>query len=133
MPATGAVRAARGLAPEAGLYRLCTGLEAKRKASDDFAALRGADVLARFTEVESGRENERPELAKTLTFAKLNGATLVIDRLSRTAAFLPTLRQSGVRFLACDMPEANDLSLVLWLSLRSRSAARSPRGRRRRW
>jgi DNA invertase Pin-like site-specific DNA recombinase len=90
------------------------GLEAQRKAIDDFAASRGADVLARFTEVESGRKNERPELAKALNLAKLTGATLVIaklDRLSRNAAFLLTLRDSGVRFLACDMPEANDLTV----------------------
>jgi DNA invertase Pin-like site-specific DNA recombinase len=90
------------------------GLEAQRKAIDDFAASRRADVLARFTEVESGRKNERPELQKALTLAKLTGATLVIaklDRLSRNAAFLLTLRDSGVRFLACDMPEANDLTV----------------------
>ena len=89
-------------------------LEAQRRAIDDFAASRGADVLARFTEVESGRKNERPELGKALNLAKLTGATLVIaklDRLSRNAAFLLTLRDSGVRFLACDMPEANDLTV----------------------
>ncbi|WP_241239690.1 recombinase family protein [Silicimonas algicola] len=90
------------------------GLEAQRKAIDDFAASRGADVLARFTEVESGRKNERPELAKALILANLTGATLVIaklDRLSRNAAFLLTLRDSGARFAACDMPEANDLTV----------------------
>lgn len=94
--------------------RLGLGLEAQRKAIDDFAASRGADVLARFTEVESGRKNDRPELVKALTLAKLTGATLVIaklDRLSRNAAFLLTLRDSGVRFLACDMSEANDLTV----------------------
>jgi len=60
------------------------------------------------------RKNERPELAKVLTFARLAGATLVIaklDRLSCNAAFLLTLRDSGVRFVACDMPEANDLTV----------------------
>lgn len=40
------------------------GLEAQRKVIDDFAASRGADVPARFTEVESGRKADRPELAK---------------------------------------------------------------------
>ena len=34
-----------------------------------------------------------------------------LDRLSRNAAFLLTLRDSGVRFLACEMPEANDLTV----------------------
>ncbi len=90
------------------------GLAAQRKAIDDFAEARGAAVLARFTEVESGRKDERPELAKALNLARLTGATLVIaklDRLSRNAAFLLTLRDSGSRFLACDMPEANDLTV----------------------
>lgn len=90
------------------------GIEAQRKAIDDFAASRNADVTARFTEVESGKRADRPELLKALNLAKLTGATLVIaklDRLSRNAAFLLTLRDSGVRFLACDMPEANDLTV----------------------
>ena len=90
------------------------GLDAQRKTIDDFAASRDADLLARFTEIESGRKNDRPELANALNLAKLTGATLVIaklDRLSRNAAFLLTLRDSGVEFLACDMPEANDLTV----------------------
>ncbi|OWU81703.1 resolvase [Oceanicola sp. 22II-s10i] len=90
------------------------GFEAQRKAIDDFAASRGADVIGRFTEVESGRRADRPELAKALDLARLTGATLIIaklDRLSRNAAFLLTLRDSGARFLAVDMPEANDLTV----------------------
>jgi DNA invertase Pin-like site-specific DNA recombinase len=90
------------------------GLEAQRKAIDDFAASRSADVIARFTEIESGRNPDRPELGKALHLAKVTGATLVIaklDRLSRNAAFLLALRDSGVSFLAADMPEANDLTI----------------------
>lgn len=90
------------------------GLEAQRKTIQDFATSRGADVLARFTEVESGKRANRPELAKALHLAKLTGATLVIaklDRLSRNAAFLLTLHDCGVRFVVVDMPEANDLTM----------------------
>jgi DNA invertase Pin-like site-specific DNA recombinase len=90
------------------------GLEAQRKVIEDFAASRGAEVLARFTEVESGRKADRPELAKALHLAKVTGATLVIaklDRLSRNAAFLLALRDSGAKFIAVDMPEANDLTV----------------------
>ena len=74
----------------------------------------GAHLLARFTEVESGKSAVRPQLQAALHLAKVTGATLVIaklDRLSRNAAFLLALRDSGVRFLACDMPQANDLTV----------------------
>lgn len=90
------------------------GFEAQRKVIEEFAVSRGAEVLARFTEVESGRKADRPELAKALHLAKVTGATLVIaklDRLSRNASFLLALRDSGVRFVAVDMPEANDLTV----------------------
>lgn len=90
------------------------GLEAQRAAIDAFAERTGSTVTARFTEVESGRKNDRPEMAKALDLARLTGATLVIaklDRLSRNAAFLLTLRDAGVRFVACDMPEANNLTV----------------------
>jgi DNA invertase Pin-like site-specific DNA recombinase len=78
------------------------------------ASSRGAEVIARFTEVESGRLADRPELDRALHLAKVTGATLLIaklDRLSRNTAFLLTLRDGGVRFLAADMPEANDLTV----------------------
>ncbi len=63
--------------------------------------------------MEGGRKYP-PELGKALHLAKVTGATLVIaklDRLSRNAAFLLTLRDSGVRFAAVDLPEANDLTV----------------------
>ena len=90
------------------------GLEAQRNAIDGFAASRGAEVFARFTEVESGKTPNRPQLTAAIQLARLTGAILVIaklDRLSRNAAFLLTLRDSGVHFLAVDMPEANDLTI----------------------
>lgn len=90
------------------------GLEAQRKAIDDYARTRNGTILAHFTEVESGGKADRPELSKALDLARLTGAMLVIaklDRLSRNAAFLLTLRDSGVRFVACDLPEANNLTV----------------------
>jgi DNA invertase Pin-like site-specific DNA recombinase len=90
------------------------GLEAQRSAIGAYAAQRPAKVIETFTEVESGKVNTRPELLKALHLAKVTGATLVIaklDRLSRNAAFLLTLRDSGVRFVAADMPDANDLTV----------------------
>lgn len=90
------------------------GLEAQEAAVLAFVSGRGAEakLLASFTEVESGKNDERPELAKALKQAKLTGATLLIaklDRLSRDAHFLLGLQKAGVRFVAADMPEANEM------------------------
>lgn len=90
------------------------GLEAQQAAIAAYAAQRHGQVIETFTEIESGKLNARPELAKALHLAKVTGSTLVIaklDRLSRNAAFLLTLRDSGVKFIAADMPDANDLTV----------------------
>ncbi|ULL01233.1 recombinase family protein [Bradyrhizobium sp. I71] len=90
------------------------GLEAQEAAIQEFARSRGARIIREYTEVESGKTNERPQLAAALHHAKVTGATLVIaklDRLSRSASFTLTLRDSGVKFVCCDMPEANDLTI----------------------
>ena len=90
------------------------GLEAQMAAIADYAARVGAGVIKSFTEIESGKHNQRPELDKALHLAAVTGATLVIaklDRLSRNAAFLMTLKDSGVRFVAADMPDANDFTV----------------------
>ncbi len=90
------------------------GLEAQAAAINAYARHVQGDVKGTFTEVESGKQNARPELAKALHLAKVTGATLVIaklDRLSRNAAFLLALRDSGVRFVAADLPDANELTV----------------------
>jgi DNA invertase Pin-like site-specific DNA recombinase len=69
-------------------------------------------LVEEFVEVESGAKNERPELVKAMALARAHGARLVIaklDRLSRDAAFLLNLQNSGVKFVGADMPEANEL------------------------
>lgn len=91
------------------------GLEAQREAVRQFVAGRGGKIIApEFVEVESGKRNGRPELAKALKRCRVTGATLVVaklDRLSRNAAFLMTLRDSGVEFVAADLPEANTMTV----------------------
>lgn len=90
------------------------GLEAQRSVIEAFASQRHGTLLETFIEIESGKNNNRPELTKALHLAKVTGATLIIaklDRLSRNAAFLLTLRDSGVRFVAADMPDANELTV----------------------
>lgn len=90
------------------------GLEAQRDAVERYAAGIGATVAESFTEVESGKRDDRPKLAQALKLARLTGRRLVIaklDRLSRDAAFLLTLQKAGVDFVAADMPDANALTV----------------------
>ena len=71
-------------------------------------------LIGEFTEVESGKRNERPELVKALAACKRQKAKLVIaklDRLSRNLAFIATLMDSGVEFVAVDNPHANKLTV----------------------
>jgi DNA invertase Pin-like site-specific DNA recombinase len=70
--------------------------------------------LATYTEVESGKHDDRPELVKAMDHAKLTGSTLLIaklDRLCRDAHFLLGLQKAGVAFTACDMPHADQFTV----------------------
>ncbi len=91
------------------------GLEAQRAAVAAFVQGRGGRLLEpEFLEVESGRKSDRVELSKALARSRATGATLIVaklDRLSRNAAFLMTLRDAGVDFVAADLPEANALTV----------------------
>lgn len=90
------------------------GLDAQRQAVAAFLNGGAWSLVAEFTEVESGKDNARPQLAAALAACRLHGARLVIaklDRLSRNAAFLLTLRDGGVRFVAADMPDANEMTI----------------------
>ena len=90
------------------------GLEAQRAAVQ--AHLNGGDwkIVAEVVEVESGRKNDRPALAKALRLCRLHGATRLVaklDRLSRNVAFIANLMEAKVRFTAADMPEADETHL----------------------
>lgn len=88
------------------------GLEAQRKAVLDFLNGGRWTLAAEYVETESGKRSDRPQLLASLAHAKSIGATLVIaklDRLSRDAHFLLGLQRAGVKFVAADMPEANEM------------------------
>ena len=90
------------------------GLEAQEKAVRDY--LNGGEwlLVSEFTEVETGKRNDRPELTKALALCRKHKAKLIIaklDRLSRNLAFIATLMDSGVEFIAVDNPHANKLTI----------------------
>lgn len=91
------------------------GLDAQQAAVQALCKARGLDLIAPpFQDTESGKNSERPGLTKALERCKVTGATLVVaklDRLSRSVAFLAALQDSGAKFIAADMPEANELTV----------------------
>lgn len=91
------------------------GLEAQRAVVRAYVQGKG-ELLEEFTETESGKkaDKKRPKLNKALQQCHLTGATLVIaklDRLARNAHFLLGLKESGVKFVCADVPEANELTI----------------------
>jgi DNA invertase Pin-like site-specific DNA recombinase len=90
------------------------GLEAQQKAVMDYLNGGAWELVGEFTEIESGKHSNRPELAKAITACRKQRARLVIaklDRLSRNLAFIATLMESGVEFVAVDNPTANKLTV----------------------
>ena len=90
------------------------GLEAQRKAVADYLNGGNWQLLAEMVEVESGKKSDRPVLQEAIDLSRATGATLVvakIDRLTRDAAFLLSLRDAGIDFVAADMPDANRLTV----------------------
>src|SRR3981081_2126213 len=90
------------------------GLDAQRKAV--LTHLDGGrwSLVQEFVEVESGKRNDRPELAAALSACKKHNAKLIIAKLyplSRNLAFIATLMDSGVEFIAVDNPHANKLTV----------------------
>jgi DNA invertase Pin-like site-specific DNA recombinase len=103
------------------------GLEAQREAVRRYAEATHSTIKASYTEVESGKRGDRPELLKALAHAKRSKATLVVaklDRLSRNVAFTSTLMESGVHFLCCDMPSATHLTIHILAAVAEDEARR---------
>jgi DNA invertase Pin-like site-specific DNA recombinase len=90
------------------------GLDAQREAVNGFLNGGRWKLVAEVIEVESGKRSDRPELAKALSLCRLHGATLLVaklDRLARDVAFISTLMKSSTKFVAVDLPQANELTI----------------------
>ncbi len=103
------------------------GLEAQRAAVMEFQAASGAKVLSDYTEVETGKRSDRPQLAKAIAHVKRAGAMLVVaklDRLARNVALTSALLDSGVEFVCCDNPHANRLTIHILAAVAEDEARR---------
>lgn len=89
-------------------------MQAQRDAVSRYVQSVEGTILQEFAEVESGAKNERPQLKAALKHCKAKRATLVIaklDRLARNVSFISDLMESGIDFVAADMPSANRLTI----------------------
>ncbi len=118
------------------------GLEAQREAVSRYLNGGSWNLVGEIVEIESGKRNDRPQIAEALRLCRLHKATLVIaklDRLARNVHFISSLMEAGVDFVACDFPEANRLTVhilasvaeheTMMISLRTKAALAASRAR----
>lgn len=107
-------------------YRVSTrkqglGLEAQRSTVEAYINnMQDANLIAEYSEKESGKDNNRVQLNEAIAQCKRDSATLVIaklDRLSRNVSFIFALRDAGIDFICCDLPEFNSLTLAIFAGL----------------
>jgi DNA invertase Pin-like site-specific DNA recombinase len=90
------------------------GIEAQRNSVAEYLNGGKWSLIKEYTEIESGKRTDRPQLAEAIKACRAYGAKLVIaklDRLSRDAHFLLGLEKAGIDFVAADMPNANRLTV----------------------
>lgn len=105
------------------------GLEAQKSAVESFLNGGHWEVIGSFTEVETGKGSnaldKRPQLRSAIDQCKKTGARLLIaklDRLARNVHFISGLKESGVKFVAADMPDATDLLVNIMAAVAQQEA-----------
>ena len=102
------------------------GLDAQREAVARFAETEGLEIVAEFTEVETGKGSDalerRPQLAAALAQARKHGKCPVVvaklDRLSRDVHFVSGLMAHRVPFVVAELgADADPFMLHIWAAL----------------
>jgi DNA invertase Pin-like site-specific DNA recombinase len=102
------------------------GLSAQKSSVEKYVSGQEGIILNEYTEIETGtNKRERVEIHKAIQQAKKEGAVLVIaklDRLARQVTFVSSLMDSGIEFLAVDMPSANNFTIHIFSALAEQEA-----------
>lgn len=99
------------------------GLAAQEVCVTGYAGRINGVVLRSYQEIESGADADRPELARAIADARRSKAIIVVgrlDRLARDAYLIAGLQKAGVRFVACDMPDADETMIGVYAYLGQR-------------
>jgi DNA invertase Pin-like site-specific DNA recombinase len=102
------------------------GLEAQQESVRSYLNGGRWKMVDEVTEIESGKRNDRPALARALALCRIHKATLIIaklDRLARNVNFISNLMESGVEFTAVDFPQANRLTVHILAAVAEHEAA----------
>ena len=100
------------------------GLEAQRTIVENY--VKGNKVVAEYTEIETGKSANRPQLNMALACCKSHNATLIVaklDRLARNLHFVTSLQAANIDFVCCDMPTANRLTIHIIAAIAENEAA----------
>lgn len=100
------------------------GLEGQRLIAHRFLQ-EGDHIVAEYIEVESGRKNNRPEMAQAIAETHRAGATLLVaemSRLARSVYFTSKLMEERVRFKACDIPNADEFTINILAAVAQKGA-----------
>lgn len=93
------------------------GLEAQQSIVKEFAKSQGLKIIGEYTEVESGRNSDRPKLRDAISHVRMGDDILLavakLDRLARNVAFTSALMESNVDFRACDNPSASNFTIQI--------------------
>ena len=93
------------------------GLEAQETICKNYVDNQQGTIVNSYTEVESGKNDNREQLHNAIAECKATDSILVIaklDRLSRSVEFIFSLKNSGVNFVCVDMPELTTMTLGIF-------------------
>lgn len=96
------------------------GLEAQREMVRKYLDGGAWNLLDEFTEIESGKKDDRPNLSKAIKLCQLKNAKLVVsklDRLSRDLHFITSLQKSGIKFVVAENPDMNELTVHIFAAM----------------
>lgn len=90
------------------------GLESQRSSAVDYVQKNGGNIVAEFTEIESGKKSDRAKFLEAISLCQKHGYTLLVaklDRLARNVFVISSLMQSKINFLALDQPFATPFQI----------------------
>ena len=105
-------------------YRVSTndqnlGISAQKEIVRKYCEFNSAEIISEFEEYESGKKNDRQELAKALADSVKNNAYLIvakIDRLTRVAYFGLQLCEK-YKIIFCDHPDMGTLEQSIYCGM----------------